>query len=736
MKPAIEQPVARHTAVKIRSAVCPYCGVGCRVTARVVGDRIDRVYADRNEEPNFGMLCQKGATLGDPGVWDEQGRLTHPMIRQKRGEAHRPVTWDEAATFIADRLRAIQSEHGRQAAAFYGSGQCDTEASYLFSKLFKGYLRSNHVDSNSRLCMSSAVAAYHEAFGSDGPPTCYDDIHHARVFLILGANMAANHPVLFNLVKRRRQADPSVRIIVVDPRRTATAEQADVHLPVAPGGDVALIQIIASRLLAMGRVDWDFVGRHCENFSAYQAHLAALDQEALLAGCGVDETAIDQVVEMLSDEGGLLSLYCQGANQSTSGVDKNLAMIHLHLQLGQIGRPGAGPFSLTGQPNAMGGREVGYLSHQLPGYRQIGDAGHRAEIERIWGLAEGSIDPEPGLSAAPLFEAAAAGRIQAIWTVCTNPVVSMPDASVVRQALSRAKLVIHQDCYHPTETGLHADVLLPAAQWGEKTGTMTNSERLVTRSQKFFDAPGEAMPDWWIAARVGQALGFDGFGHVTAEQVWDEIRLTTAGRPCEMMGITNARLARGPVRWPCADEQSAGTPRRYTDGRFHTDTGRARFSVLTPRGPQEALTADYPLGLTTGRVASQWHTRTRTGRVQALARQEPDPFVEIHPADAVRYGLHDGQWVRLTSRRGAATGRLRVTETIRPGLLFMPFHWGDLHSPDTNVNLATNSALDPRSRQPELKFCAVRIASAAAPTPGAGIARDSLVRQPPTASPA
>ena len=712
---AVEHPAASPIRTRVRTATCPYCGVGCRVTAEFQDERITRIYADKAAEPNFGMLCQKGAALGDPGIWNIEGRLTQPMIRPRKSEPLRPATWDEAVGFITDRLAAIRAAHGDQAVAFYGSGQCDTEASYLFSKLFKGYLRSNHVDSNSRLCMSSAVTAYIEAFGADGPPTCYDDIHHAQTFLILGANMAANHPVLFNLVKSRRDSDDSVKIIVIDPRRTATAQAADLHLPVAPGGDVALIQLIMVRLLAMGRVDWDFVNNHCENFSAFATHLAGLDQNALLAASGVEDSLINQVVELLSEDRRVLSLYCQGANQSTSGVDKNLSLIHLHLQLGEIGKKGSGPFSLTGQPNAMGGREVGYLSHQLPGYRLIANPEHRTEIEALWNLPAGSIRPEPGYSAAPLFAALAGGALKAIWTVCTNPVVSMPDAAVVRDGLARAELVIHQDCYHPTETGLYADVLLPAAQWGEKTGTMTSSERLVTRSQKFFDAPGEAMPDWWIACHVAQAMGFTGFDFVTAQQVWDEIRRTTAGRPCEMTGITNARLSRGAVRWPCSDENASGADRRYVDRRFHTETGRARFALITARGPAEIADEHYPLGLTTGRIASQWHTRTRTGKVASLNRQEPDPFIEIHPTDAGRFNVNDGQWVKLTSRRGSATGRLRVTESIHPGLVFMPFHWGDLHSPDTNVNTATNPAFDPRSKQPELKYCAVRITPALQP---------------------
>ncbi len=698
-------PVIRTT----RRAVCPYCGVGCVISAVIEEGRIVQIGADKSMAPNFGMLCQKGAMLSSPAIWDTSKRLQHPMIREKRDQAPRQVTWEEALTFIAGRLKAIRNSHGADSIAFYGSGQCDTEASYLFSKLFKGYLGTNNTDSNSRLCMSSAVAAYTLALGSDGPPTCYDDIFHADVILIIGANMAVNHPVLFNMIARRRAASPGLKVIVADPRKTRTADLADLHLPIHAGSDVALVQLIARGLLLNGRLDESFIQRSTEGFSAYRSQLMMLDEAALLATCGLEAQTIQTIVDWLPEPARLLSFYCQGANQSSRGVDKNLAIINLHLQLGQIGKPGAGPFSLTGQPNAMGGREVGYLSHQLPGYRLVATAAHRQDMERMWRIAPGSISAKPGLSAVRLFEQAAAGNIRALWTACTNPVVSMPNSGQIKQAMGKLDLLIHQDCYHPTETGLFADVLLPAAQWGEKTGTMTNSERLVSRSQKMFDPPGEAMPDWWIAAAVGRAMGFTGFDYVTAEQVWDEIRHSTAGRPCDMKGITNARLAIGPVRWPCPDEGSGGVHRRYMDGLFHTDSGRARFTTPASLPPDEVPSPDFPLGLTTGRIASQWHTRTRTGLVEELNRQEPEPFVEIHPGDAARFGVVDTQWIRMTSRRGSAVGRARVTETIRMGLLFMPFHWGELFAEGTSINAATSPAIDSISGQPELKFCAVKI---------------------------
>jgi ferredoxin-nitrate reductase len=688
-------------------AVCPYCGVGCVIQAAVVDNRITKISADKGVGPNYGMLCQKGAYLKDV-FQSHDGRLAYPMIRDTRGGAPRRVSWREAIAFVSRRLTEIHHANDN-AVGYYGSGQLDTEASYLFTKLFKGSLGRNHTDANSRLCMSSAVAAYVKAFGSDGPPTCYDDIEHADVFLMIGANMAANHPVLFQMMRKRRARDPNTRIIVADPRRTKSAQLADVHVPLAPGSDVAFLHLVAKRLHALGRVDERFARRYAEGFSAYRAMLGALDEKTMLEACDVHPARIDEVVELLAEPSRLLSFYCQGTNQSVVGVDKNVALINLHLQLGEVGKPGSGPFSLTGQPNAMGGREVGYLSHQLPGYRRVADAEHRQEVERHWELAPGSIRSEPGMTAGEMFEAAADGRLKALWIAGTNPAVSMPDVSVAQAGLRRAGLVVVQDCYYPTETAEYADVLLPAAQWGEKAGTMTNSERLVVRSEKFLDPPGEAIPDWKIVARIAKRMGFAGYAFESVEEVWDEYRALTAGRPCDQHGMTNERLADGPLRWPCPTERHPGATRRYARGRFLTDSGKARFHTPTYRPSDEYTDAAFPLGLTTGRIAGQWHTRTRTGKVEALNRQDPEPFVEIHPDDAAVYDVDDGGWVRLVSRRGDAVGKARVTDGIRQGLLFMPFHWGDLYHPSTNVNYVTSAACDPESGQPELKFCAVRV---------------------------
>lgn len=700
----LERGDGSHTA----RATCPYCGVGCVVDVRTGGDgRLRSVHADPAAAPNFGMLCPKGAFLFKSDA--PHRRLTVPMVRDQKGGPLRATTWADALDRIADGLRDALIEHGPDAVAWYGSGQLDTEASYVFTKLFKGYLGCNHTDTNSRLCMSSAVAGYLHSFGSDGPSGCYDDIEEADTFFILGANMTANHPVLFNRVRRRRATDGGCRLIVVDPRRSKTAEYADLHLPVRPGGDVALLRLLAKRIVELDAADHMFINEHTEGYAAFAELLRDLDEPAMLDACGVSRDAIDRAARWMSRGRRVLSFYCMGANQSTRGTDKNTAIIDLHLLRGDVGQSGCGPFSLTGQPNAMGGREVGYLSHQLPGYRFVADAEHRREVEELWGLKPGSIATEPGRAAVAMFDDAARGEIDVLWIACTNPAVSMPDLAVAQHALRRVPLVVVQDCYGDMETAAYADVLLPAATWGEKTGTMTNSERLVTRSRPALSPPGEARPDWSIAAAVARAMRLPGFDFASAEEVWDEFRLLTAGTACDVWGMTHERLERGGLRWPCPETDHPGTPRRYNDGRFPTPTGRARFSTAAYHPPAEATDPEHPLVATTGRVAAQWHTRARTGNVPELVRQAPEPVVEVHADDAAAAGVIDGGVGRLVSRRGWAVARVRVVPGAQRGVVFVPFHWGEAFHPHTAANHLTHRAVDVVSKQPDLKHAAVRL---------------------------
>ncbi len=704
--PVLPSPSAVSSGTHVGRAVCPYCGVGCVLDATVSENRVKRIDAVA-DAPNQGMMCPKGALLSR--VFDDEKRLLTPMLRQSKDAPLREASWSEAVGFIAERFSAILDQRGPGGLAWYGSGQLDTEASYVFTKLFKGCLGSNHTDTNSRLCMSSAVAGYTLAFGSDGPPTCYDDIEVADTFLILGANMAVNHPVLFNRVRRRRTDSDTARIVTVDPRLTKTAEHSDLHVPVAPGGDVALLQWVVRRLLDTGRVDDNFVSAHTEGWTEQRAYLQSLDLDDLARRSGVADRVLLELDATITKNRRLLTFYCMGANQSSAGTDKNTAIINLHLMLGEVGKPGCGPFSLTGQPNAMGGREVGYLGHQLPGYRRVDCEQDRAEVETAWGRPHGSICDTPGLTAVPMFEAAARGEFEAMWIACTNPAVSMPDANTTKAALRRTPLVIVQDITARSETAAYADVLLPACQWGEKAGTMTNSERLVVRSERFLDAPGDCKPDWWVPAQVGRAMGYTGFEFESHEDVWDEFAALTAGRPCDMAGMTNARLVDAPLRWPCPHPAHPGDARRYTDGVFGTPNGKARFNLSQPRVPLETPDAEYPLWLTTGRVAAHWHTRTKSALSPELARQEPRPFFEVHPDDAAALGIEADAECVITSRRGLAKAFARITERIRPGVVFATFHFGDSFAPGVNLNDVTQSACCPKSKQPELKACAVRV---------------------------
>lgn len=704
---------AQTFSLKQAKSTCPYCGVGCVLDVTSEDNRFVSITADPKAAPNFGMMCPKGALLFKSDK--PERRLTAPMIRKSKDAPLREVSWKEALSYVGDRLTRIREQRGPDAIAFYGSGQLDTEASYLFTKLFKGYLRSNQMDTNSRLCMSSAVAGYVKAFGSDGPPTCYDDIESADTFVILGANMTANHPILFNRVRRRRATDQNVRIVVIDPRRSKTAEFADLHLPVKPGGDVALILLAMRRIVELNEIDQGYIESHTEGFDELLALLEDSDPVELQQAAGLSASQIDSFVEVLCGDRRVLSFYCMGANQSASGVDKNTTLINLHLMLGEVGKVGSGPFSLTGQPNAMGGREVGYLCHQLPGYRKVVDPDHRAEMERLWEIEPGSIQATPGRSAIPMFQAAADGEIDAMWIACTNPAVSMPNVSVTKMGLERMALVIVQDCFADTETAQYADVLLPAATWGEKCGTMTNSERLVTRSRPVKDAPGKAVADWQIVAAVGRAMGFAGFDFTSSKQVWDEFRKTTVGTLCDVNGMTNERLNQGGLHWPCPTEHHPGTPRRYTDGKFPTASGRAKFNPAKPRPTEETTDSQYPLCVTTGRVPSQWHTRARTGNVPELVCQAPEPFVEVNPEDAEAYGLIDGQWAYAIGKRGKALSKVIVSDNVSAGTVFLPFHWGDSFHPETAANYVTNDAIDPVSLQPELKFAAIRLEPAETP---------------------
>lgn len=704
--------MSRGRSLQVRGeTICPYCGVGCRLDLDgEVGPHSAalKIRGVADAPANLGRLCAKGALLGDTIATPD--RLTHPMLRASRNEPFRPVTWDVAIQRVASRFQDVINRHGPDSVAFYGSGQLDTESAYLACKLFKGHLHTNNTDSNSRLCMASAVAGYRTSLGSDGPPGCYEDIDFADVVFIVGSNTAEAHPVIFDRLKAAKAARPSMTIIVADPRKTATAKAADIHLPVRPGGDIAMLNALAKLLIDFGATDDGFLSNHVNGLAELKEYLKEQRLHDLCQAAGLDQLQVEKVARLMGWAQTVLSFYCMGMNQSTVGTWKNNCLINLHLLTGQIGKPGAGPFSLTGQPNAMGGREAGLLAHQLPGYRVVDDANHRAELERYWNQPAGSIQPRMGLTAVEMFRDLEKGRLKAIWIAATNPAVSLPDLHQVRRGLSLAELVVVSDAYHPTETTLAADVILPAAQWGEKEWTSTSSERLVSHSPKLFDAPGNALPDWQILARVARAMGFSGFNHANASEVWDEFRALTTGRPCDMTGITAKRLrTERHLYWPCPDEEHRGSPRRYLDQVFPTPDGRARLFARPHQLPRELTDHEFPFILTTGRLYAHWHTLTRTAKCEKLNRREPGAYIEVHPDDAARLTMGDGEVVQVSSRRGTIRLPVRLSEQVAPGQVFLPFHWGDLYGEGNAVNYLTISATDNISKQPELKFCAVAL---------------------------
>ena len=693
-----------------RRTLCPYCGVGCGLLVQVEDGAVKRVKGDPDHPSSLGDVCAKAVHL--PPALRTADRLLYPQLRTRRDAAPARVPWELAVRFVADQIREIVARHGPDAFAFYGSGQLLTEEYYVASKLAKGVLGTNNFDTNSRLCMASAAAGYARSLGSDGPPGAYADIETADCFFLIGTNTADCHPVTWKRIRKRKLAAPEeVAVMVADPRWTETADIADLHLPLRPGSDVALLNSILHVLWKEGMLDPDFVTLHTSGWPALRPVLARYSPENASSITGLSTEIIVAAARRFGRAGAAMTLWSMGINQSHQGTDKNTAILNLHLATGQIGRPGAGPFSLTGQPNAMGGRETGGLAHLLPGYRDVSDAEARAVVERHWGVPAGRIGSAPGRSALEVFEGLLDGSVRAVWILCTNPAASMPDLDLIEKALRQAELVIVQDAYHPTETTRFADVLLPAAQWPEKDGVMTSSERRLTYLPKLVEPPGEALPDAVIVTRVARELGYkEAFAYESAAQIFDEFAALTAGTVCDYSGVSHERLrTEGPLQWPVPAATHPGTPRLYPDLHFPTEDGRARLIPVEHDPPVEVPDASYPLTLTTGRVRDHWHTLTRTGKSPALAARTREPLLEVNLRDAQRAGILDGDFVEITSRRGKAVAQARISETIRQGTCFLPFHWGRQWGFYKAANNLTLSARDPRSKQPELKACAVRI---------------------------
>ena len=720
-------PIVRET-----HSTCPYCGVGCGVIIESRGPEITGVRGDPAHPANFGRLCTKGSTLhltASPTL-AQHTRLLQPLQRLRRGAPAQAIGWAPALDLASNRLTQIVESHGAEAVGFYISGQLLTEDYYVFNKLVKGLLGTNNIDSNSRLCMSSAVAGYKMTLGADAPPACYDDIAQATCIFIVGSNAAWAHPILFRRIEDAKKANPDLKIIVADPRRTDTAELADLYLPLQPGSDVMLFHGLLHLMLREGWTQPSYIAAHTQGFEALQAVVQDATPDQVAQICGINPHDLLQAAGWFATSLATLSLYCQGLNQSSSGTVKNAALINLHLASAQIGKAGAGPLSLTGQPNAMGGREVGGMANLLSAHRDLANPQHRAEVAALWGVPD--VPAKPGLTAVEMFQAAADGQIKALWIACTNPAQSMPDQATVRRALERAEFVVVQEAFATAATCDWADLLLPATTWGEKEGTVTNSERRISRVRAAVPPPGEARHDWQIVVDLGRRLERtlarspqqSLFAFDTPEAIWNEHRASTRGRDLDITGLNYQLLEQaGPQQWPYAQGASQGLARLYEDGQFPTASGKANFAAVTWQDVAEPRVSRFPFSLTTGRLRDHWHGMTRTGTLGRLFAHVPEPVVQMHAQDMERHGIAEGELVFVTSKRGSLVVPAQASNTLQSAQVFMAMHWGsdvlsgrdNQGNPLAGVNALTTSDFCATSKQPELKHAAVRILKAELP---------------------
>lgn len=695
-------------------STCCYCGVGCGVLIETEDGAVTGLRGDPEHPANRGRLCTKGATLDQTA--NASYRLLFPESRIRRGMTGQRLDWSTALDQAADRFANIIRQHGPDAVAFYISGQLMTEDYYVFNKLAKGLVGTNNVDTNSRLCMSSAVAGYKQTLGADAPPCSYEDILQAKVIFIAGANPAVAHPIVFRYVEDAKAANPGLKIIVADPRRSESAEIADLHLAIKPGSDIALFNGMLNILINEQLIDRQYITAHTTGFEALVEIVKNYPPAIAADICGIATADLLQAARWFGQSGAALSMYCQGLNQSSHGTHNNAGIIHLHLATGQIGRPGAGPFSLTGQPNAMGGREVGGLSNLLSGHRDLLNPEHRAEMARFWGVP--FVPKTPGKSAVDLFKALQSGEIKAVWIACTNPAQSLPNQAAVRAALQAADYVVLQEAYANTDTAAYADLLLPASGWGEKHGTVTNSERCITRVLPAVAAPGEARHDWEIvvdfARRLGSKLEHAAvdrlFPYRNVEEIFNEHRETTRGRDLDITGLSYALLeSEGPQQWPYPEGAAGGKQRLYEDGLYPTADGRARFVAVEHRLTADLVNEALPISLLSGRMRDHWHGMSRTGTVPRLFNLEDEPLLNMHPCDMRHRGLESGDLARVRNARGEMVVRVAERDGLVKGRAWMPMHWGNQFMNSPGGNALACDVTDPYSKQPELKHAAVQI---------------------------
>jgi assimilatory nitrate reductase catalytic subunit len=714
------------SAVKTTRSTCPYCGVGCGVSVEVVEGKI-ALTGDAQHPANFGRLCSKGAALAD--TLGREGNLLYPVVRGQR------ASWEAALDQVAQGFGDIIAEHGPDAVAFYVSGQLLTEDYYVANKLMKGFIGSANIDTNSRLCMSTAVAAHKRAFGEDVVPVCYEDVEAADLVVLVGSNYAWAHPVLYQRLAAAKQVRSELRVVVIDPRRTSTCDIADLHLAIAPGADAFLFNGLLHHLRREDALDLQYIERHVGGYAAaFEAARAAGTIPKIAQTCGVPETDLGEFFRLFARTERTVTIFSQGINQSSSGVDKANAILNVHLATGRIGKLGMGPFSITGQPNAMGGREVGGLANQLAAHLDFSDPASIDLVRRFWNAPH--IAQVPGLKAVEMFQAIADKKIKAVWIMGTNPAVSLPDADKVRAALRDCELVVVSDCVEHTDTTACADILLPALGWGEKDGTVTNSERRISRQRALQPASGMAKPDWWIIAQVARRMGHaEAFPYTNAAQIFREHARLSAfenegGRAFDIGGLSGLSDAEydalQPVQWPVSSNNAAGTARMFAEARFYTPGGKARMIAVSPRLPAVTVDHEFPLVLNTGRIRDQWHTMTRTGKVPRLNAHLFEPFVQMHASDAKLYGLQDGALARLSSRHGSMLARVQLSADQRPGSVFVPMHWNDAWAKSARADALVAPITDPISGQPESKHTPVRVAPYHPAWQGFALSRERL----------
>ena len=703
--------------IKETKSTCCYCGVGCGVIISSQNDKIIDIKGDPDHPANFGRLCTKGATLHLTAKLDN--RLLYPEMRLTREATRKRVSWDDSLDYLTEKFAQTIEKYGPDSVAFYISGQLLTEDYYVFNKLAKGLIGTNNVDTNSRLCMSSAVTGYKATLGSDAPPACYEDIDHTECLFITGSNTAFAHPIIFRRIEDAKKNNPNLKIIVVDPRRTDTAQAADLHLAILPGTDVALYNGMLHVLLWEGLLDMAYIQAHTNGFDALKDTVREYTPKMVADICGIKEADIITAAKWFG-KGPSLSMYCMGLNQSMHGTDKNAALINLHLATGQIGKLGAGPFSLTGQPNAMGGREVGGMANLLSAHRDLANPEHRAEVAKLWGID--SVPATPGRTAVEMFDAVKKGSIKAILIACTNPAHSMPDVNNVIAALQNAELVVVQDAYNNIDTNQYADVLLPASTWGEKEGSVTNTERRITRVNPAVPTPAEARHDWAIMVDFAQRLekrlakNSNLFPYTTTEEIFNEHRETTRGRDLDITGLSYSLLNElGPQQWPFKTGDITGAARLYTDGVFQKPDGKAQFMNTIYKGTADKTDARHPLHLLTGRLRDQWHGMSRTGTVAQLFNHAEEPVIQMNADDMMRRSIKNGDIVKVSNKRGSLVLAAQLSDEVQASQTFIAMHWGSQFMHGLGVNALMPPTFDKTSKQPELKHTAIKIEKLALP---------------------